>query len=114
MGTLLVKSVVLAGIDPETPAYVAADVAGDDVDNDGFTFLHFVNGATQETTVTIDSKKLCDQGTDHDAIVAVPVSEQIMIGPFDRGRFNDPSGQLNITYAGGVTNLTVAAISVKP
>ena len=114
MATLVVKKVVLTGLDPLTPAYVAATSGGDDVLNSGNVFLHFVNGATQETTVTINSIKACNQGFDHNAIVVVPVSEERMIGPFDRGRFNDASGSIDITYAGGVVNLTVAAMEVSP
>jgi len=109
---LVVKTVVLTGLDPDTPAYVAATEGGDLCPNDGRTFLHFKNGATQETTVTIDSLAACDQGADHNAVVVLPVSEDRMIGPFPRGRFNNAAGKLAITYAGGVVNLTVAAISV--
>ena len=114
MATLLVKKVLLTGLNPLDPAYVAVTEGGDDVLNSGATFLHFVNGATQETTVTINSIKACSQGYDHNAVVVVPVSSERMIGLFDRGRFNDANGKLEITYAGGVTNLTVAAIEVSP
>jgi len=109
---LVVKKVVLTGLDPDTPAYVNADAGGDLCPNDGRTFLHFDNGADQETTVTIDSVKACDQGADHNAVVVVPVSVERMIGPFPRGRFNNAAGKIAITYAGGVVNLKVAAISV--
>ena len=114
MATLVVKKVVLTGLNPLDPAYVAATAGGDDVPNSGSLFLHFVNGATQETTVTINSIKACSQGFDHDAVVVCPVNAERMIGPFDRGRFNDASGSIDITYAGGVVNLTVAAIEVSP
>lgn len=109
---LVVKTVILTGLNPLSPAYVATDVGGDQFPNDGKTFLHFVNGATQETTVTVNSIKACSQGFDHNAVVVVPVSTERMIGPFDRGRFNNADGEVDITYSGGVTNLTVAAISV--
>lgn len=113
MADLVVKKVILTGLDPKDPAYVAATEAGDLFPNSGFTFLHFINGATQETTVIIDSVTPCSQGFDHNVGGAVPVNEERMFGPFDRGRFNDANGKVKVTYTGGVTNLTVAAIEVK-
>lgn len=114
MADLVVKVVDLDGLDPTTPAYVAVTEGGDLFANDGFTFLHFVNGVTQETTIIIDSVGQCSQGFDHNAGGACPVSKERMFGPFDRGRFNNAAGKVAITYTGGVTNLTVAAIRVKP
>ena len=114
MADLVVKVVTLDGLDPTTPAYVTATVGGDLFPNDGFVFLHYVNGADQETTVTIDSVAKCSQGFDHNAGGAVPTNKQRMFGPFAPGRFNNPAGKVAISYAGGVTNLTVAAIRVKP
>ena len=43
MATLLVKKVLLTGLNPLDPAYVAATAGGDDVLNSGSVFLHFVN-----------------------------------------------------------------------
>ena len=67
MADLVVKVVDLDGLDPTTPAYVAATDGVDLFLNDGFTMLHYVNGATQETTVIIDSVGPCSQGFDHNA-----------------------------------------------
>ena len=111
---LVVKKIVLTGLDPTAVAYVSAAVGGDQFPNDGMTFLHFKNGADQETTITINSIKACSQGFDHDSVVVLPVSKERMIGPFDRGRFNNANGEVGITYAGGVTNVTVAAINLVP
>lgn len=110
---LVVKVVDLDGLDPLTPAYVAVTEGGDLCPNDGFTFLHFKNLAVQETTIIIDSVAACDQGGDHNAGGVLPVSEERMFGPFPRGRFNNAAGKLAITYTGGVTSVTVAAISVS-
>lgn len=114
MGDLVIKKVILAGLDPNDPIYEPATEAGDLFPNSGFTFLHFKNLTTQETTVIIDSVAPCSQGHDHNEGGVVPVSKERMFGPFDRGRFNDANGKVKIDYTGGVTDLTVAAIEVKP
>ena len=114
MGTLLVKVVILAGLDPEAVAYVAAAGGGDEFVNDGFTMLHFINGADQEVVCTIDSTVDCNQGSDHNAGGTIPVSSERMFGPFPCGRFNDANGKVQIAYGGAVVNLTLAAIRLKP
>jgi hypothetical protein len=113
MADLVKKKVVLTGLNPKDPVYVACAAGGDAVLNSGFTFLHVVNGHSGAWVVTVNSVAACNQGFDHDAIVSVPASEERMIGPFDRGRFNDANGKIQITYD-GVTVLTIAAIEVKP
>lgn len=112
MADLVVKKVVLAGLNPMDPVYVACTVGGDAVLNSGSTFLHVINGHSGAWVVTVNSIAACNQGFDHDAAVSVPAGEERMIGPFDRGRFNDAGGKLAITYD-GVTALTIAAIEVK-
>lgn len=113
MADLVVKKVVLTGLDPNTPAYVACTAGGDAVLNSGYTFLHVKNAHTSAWVVTVNSIAPCSQGFDHDSVVSVPASAERMIGPFDRGRFNDATGKLAITYD-GVTALTIAAVEVKP
>ena len=113
MADLIVKKVVLTGLNPKDPAYVACTAGGDTVLNSGYTLLHVINGHTGPWVVTINSITPCSQGFDHDAVVSVPASEERMIGLFDRGRFNDAPGKVGITYD-GVTALTIAAIEVKP
>lgn len=117
MATLVIKKVVLkVGLNPLDPVYADAAVAGDVCPNDGYTFLHLINGHSAVQNVSIDSKVKCDQGVDDDILsgdIAITTG-QMMIGPFDRGRFNNASGQIEITYPKGVTALKIAAISVKP
>lgn len=113
MADLVVKKVILTGLNPNDPVYVACTGGGDSVLNSGFTCLHVVNGHSGAWVVTVNSIAKCSQGFDHDSIVSVPAGEERMIGPFDRGRFNDANGKLAITYD-GVTALTIAAIEVKP
>jgi hypothetical protein len=68
------------------------------------------SGALGSINVTINSQKACDQGFDHDIVVAVPNGGERLIGPFS-DRFADASGQVLITYS-GVTSVTVAALEV--
>jgi len=124
MATLVVKEVVLAvGLNPLDPAYVECAAGGDVCPNDGYTFLHIKNTADEVKNVSIDSLVKCDQGVDDDIVsgdIAITTGE-MMIGPFDRGRFNNPAGQIVISYPKGVEDaapagveLHIAAISVKP
>ena len=108
MSTLNVQKVVLAGL---TPSYGAAAAGGDEFVNSGREFLHVKNGHTSPQTVTVNSQAACNQGYDHDAAVAIPASEERMIGPFPKDRFDDAGGKVQITYS-GVTALTIAAVQV--
>jgi len=84
---LIVYPTVLTGLDPDGVAFVNA---------------------------TVDSVRKCSHGQDHNSITTVPTSKRRMIGPFDRGRFNNAAGKLAITYGGAVVNLTIKAVTVKP
>ena len=100
------------GLTPAAPTNVACDVAGDSFANDGRILLHFRNTNAAARNVTIDSVKLCDQGSDHDVLVNVPLtSGERIVGPFSPSRFNDVNGKVQMTYD-AVTNLTVAVIRV--
>ena len=112
MATLVVKKTLLTGLNPLDPAFVACTAGGDVAPNDGNTILHVKNLTDQESTVAVDSLIACNQGSDHNVSVVVPVSSERMIGPFPRSRFNGATGTIAITYSGGVTNLTIAAISL--
>ena len=111
---LIVYPTVLTGLDIDTPVLVNATEAGDLCPNDGSTFLFFENGATQQVVVTVNSIKACSHGQDHNSITTVPTDERRMIGPFDRGRFNNAAGKLEITYGGAVLLFKVKAVTVKP
>lgn len=103
---LTVGQIARAGIEP---TLVAANVDGNFFDNDGMTFLFVDNADVSPVNVTVDSSSNCDQGFDHNVVVTVPASEQRLIGPFPKGRFNDSSDQAQITYA-SVTSLTIEPI----
>jgi len=109
MADLTVQKVSKAGL---TPSYDSCAETGDAALNGGKTFLHVKNGHSGAWVVTVNSVQACSQGFDHDVVVSVPAGEERMIGPFERGRFNDANQKIAITYD-GVTALTIAAIEVS-
>ena len=115
MAELTVRQIAKEGLNPISSAYETATVA-DTFPNDGFTFLHYRNGHAAETPiVTVNSQQLCDQGVDDNiaaGAMAVNVGEK-MIGPFDRARFNNAAGHVEVTVD-NATTLEVAAFSLKP
>ena len=108
MAVLAVQKVSKTGL---APAFAAADVAGDQFANGGRTYLHVKNASAVSVNVTADSKKQCDQGFDHDVVVAVPAAGERLIGPFDPSRFNNSSGRIEVGYS-AVASVTVAALEV--
>jgi len=101
------------GMTGDTKAFVAADVAGDQVPNDGKVLLYFRNTNAAARNVTINSVRPCDQGVDHNvAIVVGATTGDEIAGPYDPARFTDPAtGMLTWTYD-AVTNLTVACLRI--
>jgi len=115
MALLTIRPIVKEGLNPIDSVYEDASVA-DSCPNDGNTFLHFVNGHAAETPiVTIHSQIECDQGVVDDIVCGAMVVDtgELMVGPFDRGRFNDADGRLEITVD-HATTLKVAAFSLAP
>lgn len=108
MAVLAVQKVSKTGL---APAFAAAAAGGDEFSNGGRTYLHVKNGSAASVDVTADSKKQCDQGYDHDVVVAVPAGQERLIGPFDPTRFNNSSGRVNVSYS-AVASVTVAAVEV--
>jgi hypothetical protein len=114
MATLSVQKPSAAGV---ALTYAAAAGGGDKFANSGREFVHVQNASGGAITVTFTSgaasANKCSFGvahTAHDLSVAVGAGADAMIGPFNRERFNDVNGDVNITYS-GVTSLTVAVIS---
>jgi len=102
----------ITGLTGVVPSYAAANVAGNYIQNDGRIILQFknTNGATR--TVTFNSLKACEQGSDHNVAVTIDAtSGNKFVGPFSQERFNDGSGQVGFTYD-VVADLTVAAFKV--
>jgi len=110
MPTQTVQQVSLTGLEA---SYAAADAGGDAFLVGAKTFLHVKNGSGGDITVTVNSQKNCDQGSDHDSVTVVTAGEERFIGPFeDVDRWGDPTTKLAaITYS-GVTSLTIAAVKL--
>lgn len=109
MADLSVQKIDASGI---IPTFVAAGASGDTFANDGRTFLHVKNGGASSITVTIDSKKPCDQGFDHDLTITIPAGGERLIGPFSPDRFNDAvTKKTSVSYS-SVTSVTVAALKL--
>jgi hypothetical protein len=108
VSTRTAQVVSLSGL---SPVFTAAEAGGDEFATSGRDFLHVKNGHTSPQTVTVNSQVPCNQGADHDVVVAVPNGEERLIGPFPKPRFDDPAEKVQISYS-GVTALTIAIIRV--
>ena len=106
MADLSVQTISLSGLNP---TYGAAAAGGDAFVNSGREYLHVKNGGGASIDVTVDSQAQCNQGYDHNAVVAVPASGERLIGPFPKARFNDANEKVQIAYS-AVTSVTVAAV----
>lgn len=109
MSEITVQQISLSGL--AEAAGTAATAAGDTVINNGRTFIEVVDGATTAPTVTIASQTDCNQGYTHDIVVAVPSGAARIIGPFPPNRFNNTSGQIEVTYDDD-TSVTIAAFTI--
>jgi hypothetical protein len=106
VATLAVQTPSTSGI---TPTYSAV-AASDEFPNDGRTYVHVKNGGGSSDNVTFNSQQPCNQGADHDIVVAVPNGQERIIGPFPADRFNDPTtGRVVMTHS-FQTSVTVAVI----
>jgi len=107
MATLSVQTIALAGI---TPTFAAVAAGGDEIPNDGNTYVEIVNSsgansytATFATAATIEGVAIADP------TVTVGVSSRKKIGPFPVSIFNNSSGRVALTYSGSApaTDLTI-------
>ena len=119
---IIVYPTKLTGLDLDIPILVPATYVGGDLcPNDGSTILllELDAAATGDVTATVDSVKACSHGKDHNSVTLVPDEKRRIVGPFDRGRFNNPAGKIAISYTftgveADVALLKIKAISVKP
>jgi hypothetical protein len=102
MATYSVQTAAVTG----TVLTMGAVSASDDFPNDGKTFLIVNNASAGEIDVTINSVTPCDQGFDHDIIVAVGAGVEKMIGPFSVARYGASVG---VTYE-STASVTAAAV----
>ncbi len=108
MATLTVQDMLLVATADQTA--VAAAAGGDAFENtDERVFFRAINGSGGAITITIDAPTPCNHGFTHDVAGAVAAGETWDFGPFDKERFNDANGLIQVTYSTEVS-LTVAAI----
>jgi hypothetical protein len=98
-GTIGISGLVLT-------ALTAADAAGNYFENDGNTLFVVTNGAGVPQTVTIASQVLCNQGSTHNVVQAIPAGETWLFSGFKPARWSDSAGDVQVTYS-AVVNLTV-------
>jgi hypothetical protein len=89
--------------------YVAAAAGGDQFPAAPGRALHVKNDGGSSIDVTINSQKVCDQGVDHDVVVAVAAGAEKVLSGFTSERFADANGYVQVAYS-GVTTVTVAVV----
>src|SRR3954447_5327523 len=118
MATLSVQNLSIAGLITST---LASASTADKFNNDGNTFLLFVNGNASSRTLTLTVQNATVNQAGYNPItvasptVTIPGSGTnggvAVVGPFGQTQFNDASGMVNYTLD-TATGMTVAAIKV--
>jgi len=78
--------------------------------NNGKSLVHVKNGSAGSINVTITSVRTCNQGFNHDLVVAVGAGADKLIGPFPIDRFNDDSGNAKVVCS-AVASVTMAVLT---
>ena len=107
---LTVQNATLDGLDI---VYTAANADGNYFTNNGKTVLLVKNGSGGDITVTTDSQVNSNQGYDNDEDAVIGAGDTNSVGSFNKNRFNDSDGYVQVTYS-SVTSITVAAVNVYP
>jgi GH25 family lysozyme M1 (1,4-beta-N-acetylmuramidase) len=95
-----------------TLVFTAASPDGDFFENyDGRTMVVVANGTASEVTITVNSFGLCNFGYDDDEEIALPAWGKIWIGIFDKKRFNNNLGVIELNYS-DATSVVVASVKV--
>lgn len=110
MATLTIQQIDLDGIPNHT--YTPAAGGGDVFANDGKILLAINRPSGSTQVVTVNSQRTCNQGFDHDVTISTTSGDSVIAGPFDATRFNNASGQVELTYD-GVTGLEVAVLKLS-
>lgn len=110
MATLSPQLVSLAGLDPN---FDAAEAGGDAFLNGPGRkiVVRVVNAAGAPRTVTFSAENPCNHGFTHDNVLAMADGDDSTVGPFERTRFNNGSGQVAISYDSEV-GLTLAVLDI--
>lgn len=107
MAVLTPQKIATGGLAPVT---VSAAGGGDKLPAGPGRFVQVINGSGGSINVTINSIKPCDQGFDHNVVVAVAAGATKLLGPFN-DRYVDSDGYVELAYS-AVTTVTVAALEL--
>lgn len=107
MALIPVQSISTVG---NTATYTAA-ATSDTFANNGRTYIQYVNTNAATREATVDSLVNCNQGSDHNAVVTVPITGEVKIGPFPTSRYNDSGGLVTVTLD-VITDVTVGVFSL--
>lgn len=105
MAVLSVQEIVSTRL---TPSFAAAAAGGDEVPNDGRTYLEVVNGGGSSITVTITTAGTIAGRAIADDAVTVAAGARAKIGPWPTGLYNAADGNVDVAYS-AVTSVTVGA-----
>ena len=115
MATLSVQTITRAsgGLNP---TYSSCDASGDEFPNiTGGTFIHVKNSSGGALDVVASTPAQVGPSSApidiDDETYSIPASGERMLGPFESQYFNDTDNNVNLTYPGGVTGLTIAVLS---
>lgn len=109
MGTINPQVIGLSGLNG---AMVAVAAGGDEVVNDGKTFIEIVNShASNSYTVTFTTPASVDGVALDNPTVTVPGLGRRKVGPFNPSLFNNTQGRVAVGYTGTqpATDLTIGA-----
>ncbi len=109
MATISPQVIVIGGL---APAFAAVAAGGDEVVNDGQTYVEIVNShASNSYTVTFTTPATVDGVGISDPTVTVAGSSRKKIGPFNPSIFNNANGRVAVGYTGTApaSDLTIGA-----
>jgi hypothetical protein len=100
MATLTVQKISADA--PIVPTFSVVTLAGDQFATTGKEFCLLQNLGNQSATTTFTAQSKCNQGFLHTATdsASTGIAQTSYTGPFDRFRFGDSNGNVQVTYAG--------------
>lgn len=110
MALLTTQAITRAGIVPSLAAVAASDtfraIKG--------TFLEVANGGAGTTTVTVDSLKQTEYGTDADLVVTVAAgaTKRIYLGDDQDQRFTSPTTGVATVTCSPTTSVTIGVFKI--
>ena len=110
MAALTVSAIVITGLD-SSALFTAAAGGGDTFTNTGREFIYIKNGDASPINVTFTTPATYKNIALEDPVVAVGATDEMIIGPFAVGAFNNSSGLVDVAYS-AVTSVTVAVFQL--